>query len=236
LLLEKCLTMVRQDVRMIDRTVLRLPVQNIMPFLRWLVVKLESRPNRSDVLILWVRSILHSHTPYLLSAPELREVLSGLYQTIDDRLSNFKKILSLYGRLRLLLSQTAASKRAASFPVADDNSVTTAAGAAAVDGDGDGPLAVFTETDDGDSLTRTEGEADGTTTTSTKRSIGGGDDIDVDDVQEEEGQEPEEEAAVDDVVMGAAADGDEGDQESMDQEETLAERHDDEEDAEGGDE
>jgi len=68
--------------------------------------------------VTWIRAILIEHTSYLITLPDLVKSLSGLYLIVDSRLSVFKKLLKLSGRMDLLLSQISTTRAAAiSAPV-----------------------------------------------------------------------------------------------------------------------
>jgi len=103
-LLETCLSV--DDIKIIQRTVERLPTEYILPFQNILIQKFQSKPYRATELIPWIQTIVMVHTSYLLTIPNLNaSALSGLYQTIDSRLGSYNKLLKLSGRLDLLLSQ-----------------------------------------------------------------------------------------------------------------------------------
>jgi len=61
-------------------------------------------------MVIWIRTILIEHTSYLMTLPDLVKSLSGLYLIVDSRLTVFKKLLKLSGRMDLLLSQISASR------------------------------------------------------------------------------------------------------------------------------
>lgn len=88
----------------------RLAPTYVLPLLNHLMGKFASRPNRSAALLPWLREIFKCHTAYLIRQPQLTHKLSPLYHLLDTRLSVFKKLLKLQGRLELLLSQISAAK------------------------------------------------------------------------------------------------------------------------------
>ena len=103
--LEMCLGVT--DDKVVDETVSRIPLAKVVTFLQKLISKFEASPSRGLVLTRWIKSVLIQHTAHLMSIPGLVERLSGLYQTIDTRLTVFKPLLKLSGRLDLVLSQVA---------------------------------------------------------------------------------------------------------------------------------
>ena len=109
-LLEYCLS--TRNTKMIERTIDRLPTPFVLPFLTRVIDKFQSTPSRGQALITWIKEILTRHAAYLLSVPTLTKSLTGLYSVMDARLSVFKKLLKLSGRLDLLLAQVEVRQRA----------------------------------------------------------------------------------------------------------------------------
>ena len=70
--------------------------------------------------------------PHSPSSPGLSHLIADLYQSLDSRLSVFKRLLSLSGRLDLLLSQVALAR----------------AGALSADGGAADSAGVFVDNDD----------------------------------------------------------------------------------------
>lgn len=103
-LLEFCLSEGKTDA-VVHRTIQRLPPKYILPLLIAIVNKYRSRPSRGPLLLTWVKQLINTHSSYLMTVPELGQSLSVLYQTLNSRLANFKKLLHLNGRLELVLSQ-----------------------------------------------------------------------------------------------------------------------------------
>ncbi len=101
-LLDQCLDVVDQKV--VNSTVARLSSTYVLPLLHRLVAKFERRPARGASLCVWVRSVLSTHTGYLLGVPELAQELAGLQQMISMRLSTYEAFLNLSGRLELVLN------------------------------------------------------------------------------------------------------------------------------------
>lgn len=104
-LIEECLSNTHEGV--VRSTVTRLPPVVVGKFLICIVSKLEAKPNRGVMLLVWIRAILLIHTSYLMTVPDLASMLSGLYSLVDARLSVFPRLLKLSGRLDLMLSQIA---------------------------------------------------------------------------------------------------------------------------------
>ncbi|KXN88558.1 U3 small nucleolar RNA-associated protein 5 [Leucoagaricus sp. SymC.cos] len=60
---------------------------------------------RGMTLITWIRTILAVHTGHLMTVPDLVARLSGLHATLTARLALQESLLSLSGRLDMVLSQ-----------------------------------------------------------------------------------------------------------------------------------
>lgn len=103
--LELCLSY--SDATVITNTLSRLPATYVVPFLTKCVAKLQAKPTRGAQLIPWIKSLLTCHTGYLLSLPDLLDRLASLYTLLDSRLTVYKKLLKLSGRLDLLMAQLA---------------------------------------------------------------------------------------------------------------------------------
>jgi len=120
-LLEYCLS--NTNTLVIEKTVDRLPGRDVLPLLNIVITKFASSPNRGPQLLVWIQEILSRHTPFLMSLPNLSDVLAPLYQTVDSRLSVFKKLFTLSGRLDLLLSQVNMRNRRTDDSFEDNNTV-----------------------------------------------------------------------------------------------------------------
>eukprot|EP00455_Lapot_gusevi_P034477 TRINITY_DN37_c0_g1_i1.p1 TRINITY_DN37_c0_g1~~TRINITY_DN37_c0_g1_i1.p1 ORF type:complete len:395 (+),score=96.03 TRINITY_DN37_c0_g1_i1:46-1230(+) len=120
-LLEYCLS--NRNLQTITTTIDRLPTPFIIPFLTKVIDRFQSNPHRAWGLLVWIKQILSRHTAYLTSVPDLMQRLDTLYQSINGRLSVFKKLLKLSGRLDLLLSQIAIRNRESSAVLQDTAAV-----------------------------------------------------------------------------------------------------------------
>jgi WD40 repeat protein len=134
-LLEHCLASSSAAAK---KTIARLSPQHVVPLLTRIIPKLQQAPNRGLQLVPWISECLRTHTAFLLTVPELSSQLSGLYGMIDQRLASFKKLLSLQGRLDLILSQV---NRRVEYTAENDLNANSNAG----------PVNVFNEELAGDS-------------------------------------------------------------------------------------
>ncbi|TBU46572.1 NUC189-domain-containing protein [Dichomitus squalens] len=116
-LLETCLA--HSDATLIRNTVRRLPPQLAVPLVTACVERLGrgARGNalkgggggassqRGTALINWVKAVLTTHSGHLMTMPDLVARLSGLHATLTQRLTLQESLLSLSGRLDMVMSQ-----------------------------------------------------------------------------------------------------------------------------------
>lgn len=102
-LLEKCLSVT--NMKVIKKSVFSMNPGDALDFLRDLVYKLKSSPGRAMSILPWIRAVLLHHASYIMSEEASLIVLNTLYQMIDSRVSVFRPILQLSGRLDLIISQ-----------------------------------------------------------------------------------------------------------------------------------
>ena len=60
---------------------------------------------RAELMVRWIRAVLVAHTAHLLTVPDLVTRLSALHTSLTQRLALQDRLLSLNGRLDLILSQ-----------------------------------------------------------------------------------------------------------------------------------
>ncbi|KAG1907353.1 uncharacterized protein F5891DRAFT_368084 [Suillus fuscotomentosus] len=116
-LLETCLA--HSDPAMVRNTVRRLPPQLAVPLLTACVERLGRGPRAANMkgggggassqrgigLVTWVKTVLAVHSGHLMTMPDLVSRLSGLHATLTSRLALQDSLLSLNGRLDMVLSQ-----------------------------------------------------------------------------------------------------------------------------------
>ena len=110
-LLEQALQV--HDAQVVASTVARLPVVSVLPFLEAVLQRIQGKPSRVVTLASWLRALLSTHAAYLMSCPQLLPMLTPIYQLIDERISIFKPLLKLVGRMQMLQSQIASQAAAA---------------------------------------------------------------------------------------------------------------------------
>ncbi|KII94398.1 hypothetical protein PLICRDRAFT_99663 [Plicaturopsis crispa FD-325 SS-3] len=128
-LLETCLA--HSDVTLIRNTVRRLPPQLAVPLITACVERLGrgaraanmkgggggASSQRGTGLIAWVKAVLAVHSGHLMTMPDLVARLAGLHATLTSRLTLQDSLLSLNGRLDMVLSQIEMRSSAAPAPL-----------------------------------------------------------------------------------------------------------------------
>ncbi|PRP85653.1 WD repeat-containing protein 43 [Planoprotostelium fungivorum] len=91
-------------IHVIISTIMKLPNSCISELLLILVQKLEQGNNPH--LLVWLRAIFQHHASFLISNGKLASQLEGLYVALSARISSYKKLCKLHGKLDVLLSQS----------------------------------------------------------------------------------------------------------------------------------
>ncbi|KAJ3807996.1 WD40-repeat-containing domain protein [Lentinula aff. lateritia] len=129
-LMETCLT--HSDTTLIRNTVRRLPPQLAVPLITACVERLGrgaragnmkgggggASSQRGTGLLIWVKTVLSVHGGHLMTMPDLVARLSGLHSTLTSRLTLQDSLLSLSGRLDVVLSQIEMRSSTAPAPIA----------------------------------------------------------------------------------------------------------------------
>mmetsp|Transcript_3545 Transcript_3545/g.5995 ORF Transcript_3545/g.5995 Transcript_3545/m.5995 type:complete len:486 (-) Transcript_3545:1031-2488(-) len=102
-LLERCLAVA--DVAVVSNTVARLAPMDALALLEQLLLRLQARPGRGMQLACWLRAVVVSHPAYLMAAPGARKHMTALFQMLEARVAMLRPLLTLAGRLDLLLAQ-----------------------------------------------------------------------------------------------------------------------------------
>ncbi|KAG8218795.1 hypothetical protein J3R82DRAFT_4470 [Butyriboletus roseoflavus] len=116
-LLETCLA--HSNTVLIRNTLRRLPPQLALPLLLACTERLGrgarganmkgggggASSQRGTVLITWIKTTLTAHSGHLMTMPDLVAKLAGLHATLTTRLALHESLLSLNGKLDMVLSQ-----------------------------------------------------------------------------------------------------------------------------------
>lgn len=116
-LLETCLA--HSDPNIVNNTVRRLPPQHAVPLLNACMERLGRGARAANMkgggggasaqrgmgLIVWIKAVLVVHSAHLMTMPDLVARLAGLHATLTARLVLQESLLSLSGRLDMVLSQ-----------------------------------------------------------------------------------------------------------------------------------
>ncbi|KAG5646070.1 hypothetical protein DXG03_004493 [Asterophora parasitica] len=128
-LLETCLA--HSDQTLIRNTVRRLPPQLAVPLITACVERLGrgaragnmkgggggASSQRGTGLVTWVKTTLTIHSGHLMTIPDLVARLSGLHATLTSRLTLQESLLSLSGRLDMVISHIELRSSAAPAPL-----------------------------------------------------------------------------------------------------------------------
>lgn len=139
-LLERGLSV--QDPDLIRFAILRLPTEYVVPLLDALVSRIQKRPNRTIMLLPWLKTLLQTHTTYLMSVPTVNHHLLPLKRLIDARNKTFRRLTLLKGRLEMVLEQKReVQQQARTKPIEDTLAALLSA-----------PMAVYDESEDDEEL------------------------------------------------------------------------------------
>ncbi|KAJ3575909.1 hypothetical protein NP233_g777 [Leucocoprinus birnbaumii] len=133
-LIETCLA--HSNLELIRNTVRRLPSQLAIPLLNACVERLGrgaraanmkgggggAGAQRGMTLVTWIKTVLAVHTGHLMTVPDLVARLSGLHATLTARLALQESLLSLSGKLDMVLSQIEMRSSVAPAPLAPKSS------------------------------------------------------------------------------------------------------------------
>ena len=101
-LLERCLSV--KSAKTVSKTARQLSPGDATTFVRMLVQKLQASPRRAAELTAWIKAVLVHHAGYFAGTGACRTEFSSLQQIIDARLSTYSSLVSLNGRLDLVLA------------------------------------------------------------------------------------------------------------------------------------
>lgn len=101
-LLERCLSV--KSAKTVSKTARQLSPGDATTLVRMLVQKMQSSPRRAADLAAWIKAVLVHHAGYFAGTGACKESFSSLHQIIDSRLSSYSSLVSLNGRLDLVLA------------------------------------------------------------------------------------------------------------------------------------
>eukprot|EP00210_Caulerpa_lentillifera_P002007 g1924.t1 len=80
-------------------------------FLQLCIERLRLRPKEAPSIIWWIRALVKTHAAYLMSSPTIQQQITFVHQLIEHRVAVFDNLVSLSGRLDILLSQVKAQEQ-----------------------------------------------------------------------------------------------------------------------------
>ncbi|KAA1468390.1 NUC189-domain-containing protein [Dentipellis sp. KUC8613] len=205
-LLETCLSSTEPGLVM--NTVRRLPPQLAVPLLNACVERLgrgkragtmkggggAAGSQRAGGLVRWIKTVLVVHSGHLMTMPDLVARLAGLHATLTTRLTLQDSLLSLSGRLDMVLQQIELRSSAAPAPLAQPSrkgGAKQAGKGKAVNGR-EPRVYVEGESEDEDAM-EVEVEEGSEAGSIEDVELGGDEELDEDDEEEEEDDEEEDE-------------------------------------------
>jgi len=117
------LTQLPRDLMM--STVRHLAETDAAKFLQFCIDRLRIRPRDAFSVIHWIRALIKVHAAYLMSSPTIQQQLAFVHQLIENRVAVFDTLVSMSGRLDVLLSQIDAQKQSKERKEAMDVSFTS---------------------------------------------------------------------------------------------------------------
>ena len=117
----------RADPDLIDKTVRKLPVESVLPLLAALQTRLSGVRTAAAPHAAWLKSLLSSHTGYLLSLPDSHAILSPVYELLELKTKHYSLVFQLAGKMEMLTKQvdpdtTGGNPENADFLVYQDDS------------------------------------------------------------------------------------------------------------------
>ncbi|KZP00727.1 NUC189-domain-containing protein [Calocera viscosa TUFC12733] len=217
ILLESCLQ--HRSPALVRASVQRLPQSLALPLLDACVERLSkggrtggkgggaaANTERAETLVEWVRAVLLCHTAYLLTVPDVVTRLAGLYSILNARLALHPRLLTLSGRLDLVLGQL---EMRDSIPLAPHALPTKGEKGKGKKGKGRKYVEGESEEEDGAGVEVERGEGE----------EGSVEDVELGASEEEEEDEDEDEEEGEDVLMDDVDEELEGDEDEDEEEE-----------------
>ena len=129
-LVERCLNV--SDAQTVANTVARLQPHVAVRLLAAALDRMRTKPSRGEQLARWMRTVMLHHSGFITTSAKAQQAVMELQQTVEAHVAMQRPLLSLLGRLDLLLHKQQ------QVPDGEDG-----------DGDGgEGPLTVYTEGED----------------------------------------------------------------------------------------
>lgn len=108
-LLGKCFD--THEEKLIFNTIQRIKPVEAAKLLAVAVSKLEYKPSNALRVLPWIRAVLLQHASFIMTNLNMQPVLTSLYQIIETRLAVFRPLVSLSGRLDLIMAQIQKNER-----------------------------------------------------------------------------------------------------------------------------
>ncbi|KAH6926359.1 hypothetical protein HPB50_017539 [Hyalomma asiaticum] len=97
----------RTDETLLRNTVRRLPLSSVLSLLKELQQRMHSRGAGVYPYMKWTKTVISTHTSYLMTCKEANTLLSPLMELLEARTEMFEKVCRLRGKLDLIMAQVA---------------------------------------------------------------------------------------------------------------------------------
>jgi len=98
-----------RDESVLIKSVEKLPIHNVATLVKELVNLIQGKTASSLIATRWLKVVLTTHASYLMSNPDLIDMISPLLEIIQTRLSLLPMLGNLKGRLDMLNAQLSSS-------------------------------------------------------------------------------------------------------------------------------
>ncbi|XP_075555907.1 WD repeat-containing protein 43 [Dermacentor variabilis] len=106
----------RTDEALLRNTVRRLPLSSVMSLLKELQQRMHSRGSGVYPYMKWTKTVVSTHTSYLMTCKEAGTLLKPLLELLEARTEMFEKVCRLRGKVDLIMAQVATRHEAVELP------------------------------------------------------------------------------------------------------------------------
>nr|XP_037274336.1 WD repeat-containing protein 43-like [Rhipicephalus microplus] len=97
----------RTDETLLRNTVRRLPLSSVLSLLKELQQRMHSRGSGVYPYMKWTKTVVSTHTSYLMTCKEANTLLNPLLELLEARTEMFEKVCRLRGKVDLIMAQVA---------------------------------------------------------------------------------------------------------------------------------
>ncbi|KAH7972224.1 hypothetical protein HPB52_009759 [Rhipicephalus sanguineus] len=153
----------RTDETLLRNTVRRLPLSSVLSLLKELQQRMHSRGSGVYPYMKWTKTVVSTHTSYLMTCKEANTLLNPLLELLEARTEMFEKVCRLRGKVDLIMAQVATRHEDMDLPteplcVVNDDSSDDDIDQDAEHSDDEGEEGDMWELSDGDERSRSEAD------------------------------------------------------------------------------